>query len=232
MVLSQLVSKFEINIQEFENVNFNSLAEFVAKNKIYAIVSDPKHIQTLLLSRAVVNGTYKIISTIDFPEGNNVGVYKFIRENPNCVNADGYEILLSCGDNDLESYNEIKSLHSYIKSYKPFAEIRWVLKFFSADRKNIINVLNHLKKFPVPLIRLDPHLVTQQATLDALCDAVELIKEHVPYNIKISGNVDLDIIDELSKYNNVKRFDISFKHANNLIKNLQNRATTNNSQNW
>jgi len=143
------------------------------------------------------------------------------RANPDFVGADGFEILLSDGKTEVESKNELKAIHSYLKANRALVDIRWCLRMHTVDEVRTRGILKNMKLFPPSFVRIDPHLETPRADVEKMKAQVALIQEFVPYPIKISGNVNAAMIKELQDIRGVKRFDVSMKQAEAIAHELK-----------
>jgi hypothetical protein len=222
---SQITSKLEINLLDATTTP-QIVSEFAIKFKIPAIVSSPEYIAPLISHRAMMGGQYKIISALDFPKGTNYAMDKLFRANPDFVHADGFEVLLSAGKSEIQSKNEMKAIHSYLKANRPLSEIRWVVRMNTADPEETNGILKNMKNYPPSFVRVDPHLVTPRATVEALASQVEQVGASVPYPIKVSGNIDIDRLEALKGLKGLKRFDVSMKQAEAIVQALKIEAAS------
>ena len=171
-----------------------------------------------------MGGNYRLICALDFPKGANYAMDKLFRSNPDFIGADGFEILLSTGRTEIESSNEMKAIYSFLKANRPRADIRWCLRMHTADTKEIEGILKNMAKFPPSFVRVDPHRDTPRATIEKLKQHVETVGKHVPYPIKLSGNITLEAIQALQGERGVKRFDVSMQQAETIVRLLKIEA--------
>ena len=220
---SQITSKLEINLLDATTTPLH-VSEFAIKHKIPTIVASPEYIAPLVAHRAMMGGNYKIISALDFPKGKNYAMDKIFRSNPDFVAADGFEILLSAGKTEIQSRNEMKAIHGYLKANRPLSEIRWVLRMNTSEAEEAIGILKNMGAFAPSYVRVDPHLVTPRATIEALQEQATIVAEGVPFPIKISGNVTAEVLEAFKdekKFKGVKRFDVSMKQAEAIVQILK-----------
>lgn len=214
----QITSKLEVNLLD-STKNAEFVSDFLVKNRIPVIVASPEYIAHLVAYRAARRGQYKIICALDFPGGTNFAMDKIYRSNRDLASADGYDILLTNRRNEIESNNEMKTLHSFFKMNNSFVDIRWCLGALTRSDNDITKILASVKKYPPSYIRTDNHLVTHLATLEKHKEIVAKISEAVPFPIKVSGNIDLEMIQALS--GSVSRFDVSIDQAASIIKEIE-----------
>jgi hypothetical protein len=216
--MNQILSKLELNILDAKTKP-EYVSDFVLKNRIPVIVASPEYIAQLSAQRAVRRGQYKLVCALDFTRGDNFALDKIWRSNPDLVEADGFDILISVHRSEIEIGNEMKALYEFIKMNKPMTEVRWCLRMHSLPEEGL-KVLKHTKSFSPTFIRVDPHLMLPNLTLEDHKTKIKIISEHTPFPIKVSGNITLEIIEELLKERGVKRFDVSLEQAEVIVKTL------------
>jgi deoxyribose-phosphate aldolase len=212
----QILSKLEVNILN-SKAKPDFVSNFVLKNRIPAIVASPEFVAPLAAQRAVRRGSYKIICALDFPAGGNFAMDKIWRANPDLVEADGFDILVSVGRSEIETGNEMKAIYEFLKQNKPMVEIRWCLRMNGLPDE-AVKALQHVRKYSPTFIRTDQHLDLQNLDAEKHKANIELIKKHAPFPIKVSGNVDLETIKALQDVTQVKRFDVSFEQAETIAR--------------
>jgi hypothetical protein len=223
----QVTSKLEVNLLNTKT-SPQIASDFAIKNRVPAIVAAPEYVAPLIAHRSMMGGGYKIICALDFPKGSNFAMDKLFRANPDFVAADGYDILLSTGRSAIESRNEMKAIHSYLKANRPLCDIRWCLRMHAPDATDeVIGILKNMSKHPPSFVRVDPHLDTPNSDLDKLLAHVALIKEHVPYPIKIGGNVTPEVMKAFEEERTAKRFDVSMDQAVAILNELKAGVKTN-----
>jgi hypothetical protein len=220
---SQITTKLEINLLDAKTTP-QIVSEFAIKYKAQAIVAAPEYIAPLVAHRAIMGGNYRLICALDFPKGANYAMDKLFRSNPDFIGADGFEILLSTGRTEIESKNEMKAIYSFLKANRPLADIRWCLRMHTADAAEVEGILKNMAKFPPSYVRVDPHRETPAATVEKLKQHVKTVGKHVPYPIKLSGNITLEALQELQGERGVKRFDVSMKQAEAIVRLLKIEA--------
>ena len=70
-------------------------------------------------------------------------------------------------------------------------------------------------------MRVDPHTDLPGLSLDDQVAAVELVKQHVPFPVKASGNVSVETISALDK--KAARFDLDIEGFKKLIASLDEK---------
>jgi hypothetical protein len=171
----------------------------------------------VLVERTRYVGRYQVICAVDFPAGRNFASEKMRGLPKASLIADGFEILLTAGHTDKESLNELKSISDFILKYiDPTKEIRWVLGLHQRQREQVFNIMPHLKHYPAKFIRTDVHLSVPNVDLNAhQCD-INFIRGHVGTQVKVSGNVNLELIKALT--DQVGRFDVNFSQAKDITR--------------
>jgi hypothetical protein len=220
---SQITSKLEINLLDAKTTP-QIVSDFAIKYKIQAIVAAPEYVSPLIIHRAMMGGTYRIICALDFPKGANYAMDKLFRANPDFVGADGFEILLTAGRTEIESKNEMKSIRSYLKMNRPMADIRWCLRMHAGNKVEVKGILKNMKSFPPSFVRIDPHLVTPSSDDKKLKAHAKTVSDNVPYGIKLSGNITLDTLQKLQTVRGVKRFDVTMEQAEAIVRALKLKA--------
>jgi len=203
----QLAGRLELNIFN-PNTNPQYVSDLVIKNRIQTIVTKSEYVAELITHRSARNGQYRIICTIDFPDGRNFAMDKLKRSHPDFIAADGFEILLSPDKTEIEARNEMKAIFEFIKMQNRLAEIRWCLGSYYRDGDDAERILKNMKMYPPSFVRTDPHLKIPNIGIDEHIEAIKRIQSFIPYPVKVSGNVDLELIHALDEYK-VARFDIS-----------------------
>lgn len=216
----QITSKLEVNLLDADT-SPQRVSDFVIKHRIPAIVAAPEYMAPLAAHRAAMGGRHQLIAALDFPKGVNWGMDKLFRANPDFVIADGFDVLLTPGRTEVESKNEMRSIFEYLKANRPLCNIRWCLKMHSAKLEESVGILKNMKKYPPAFVRIDHHLEIPQVGIGRLTNAIGSVRENVPFPIKVSGNIDLKLLTKLSEEVNVKRFDVSMKQAETIVRALK-----------
>jgi len=214
----QVTSRLEINLLN-STTKPDYITEFVLRNGVPAVVASPEYIAPLVALRAIRGGAYKIVCALDFPGGTNFGMDKMLRAHPDFVAADGFDILLSVGRHDIETHNEMMSIYKFLKSNRPISDIRWTLKPHT-NLQETKNALNHIMKYPPSFVRLGSELTEPNLDIESHKKYIKLVREKIPYPLKVCGNIDLEAFNELSKEVNAKRFDVSLEQAEAIVREL------------
>lgn len=221
MMKFQTTSKLELNIIK-TNTNPNVVADFAIKNRIPVIVTPPEYVGAFVMHRGMRGGQYRIICSVDFPKGRKFALDKLKGVHEDFSMADGYEILLSENRTEIELRNEMKALREFLKQINPMMEIRWCLGAHSRDETNTDAILKGMGKFAASYVRVEHHLKMPNVGIDEHKKVCQKVSENVPFPIKISGNVDLEMIRGLADQKNIKRFDVDFDMATAIVKALEN----------
>ena len=222
-MLNSVTTKFEINILE-SNGNPIAAADFAQHNRCPAVVAHPNHLAQLMANRNAKRGQYLIIAALDFPAGKKFSTDKLFSAGSDISSAEGYDILLTPNKTQVESRNEMKALHEFLKQINPIVDIRWTLGAFTRDTKEIQNFLENMKVCAPKWIRVDQHLDLPNISLKDHNKIVKLIKKTFNRSIKLSGNVDLKLVKKYRNKDNI-RFDVTMEQAVTIVKALEKELT-------
>ena len=210
-----ITSKLELNLTVKSVLDLQGLSTFIIKNRIPALVVDPKLLDIALIERSKINARYKVITGVDFNSIKRYAIDKFLDLPKSVFESDGVEILLSPNKNDKESLNEIKSIMDYVNRLNPLMEIRWVFSFRTKGHESYSNFMKYLPNYPAKFLRTDPNLESAGITTETHQKDTDLLKKHCNLPIKVSGNITLDMIKTLK---GVSRFDVDISQAKRIVK--------------
>lgn len=213
----QVTGKLEINLLN-SKTDPGFVSDFLVKNRVPTVISAPEYIAQLITHRAARRGQYKIICALDFPVGNKFALDKIYHAHPDLAAADGYEILLTRGRSGIESRNEMKALYEFLKMNNAMLDVRWCLDALTRRDEETISILKNMTGFPPSFVRIDSNLVTPKASIEEHRRLIDLVREHVPFPVKVCGNVNLKTIEALD---DVKKFDVSLEQAEALVKEVE-----------
>lgn len=210
--------KLEIDVCRPDQIR--EAADIAKRHSCPALVVSPDLVVVTGLTRSVKQAKFKVITTIDLPRGELYGKEKFHGLPGEAMGADGFEILLTPRNNASEILAEIKYLHNFIRQYfGPIVEIRFILGIGQSPRteQHFKNMLLACRSIPMPtLVRttVSTKLSPTQAGVEVFNKQIAMMKESCAVPIKISGNVDYNI------YNNVhaERFAVSIQQAQLIAK--------------
>lgn len=213
----QQTTKLEINIRRGKSApqDMDGVGTLMVKNRIPALVTDPDFIDLMLFERMRINGQYKIITTVDFENGKQYAMDKFRSLPQNALKTDGFEILLSPDRTDKESLNELRIVTEFCRQSNPLAEIRWVFGFRTRQPQQLQHFYPYLKKWPAQFLRTDINLEVPGLTITKHLEDVTRIRNFCGTSIKVSGNINLAMIKELSP--RVARFDVNVSQAKRIL---------------
>jgi hypothetical protein len=218
------LSRLEVNIRNtgVAGVDIMSIGNLVVKNRIPTVVCDPEYIDALLVERMKYQGKFKIITTIDFNGGKKYGMEKF-RTLPKSVFAvDGFDILITADKTAAESLNEMKALSQFVKNCGPLREIRWVFGLLTRSPDIIEHCIANVKSCPATMVRTDTSVESILCNLEHHQKHVNMIKKYIGTPIKISGNVDLDLINH---FGHGFYYDISVEQGKKLVRDMQSQTS-------
>jgi len=217
-----ITGKMEINMITPE-IDPAATSNFAMKYRCPAIVMKPEFVPAMIVDRSAKSGQYKIISAIDFPNGKNFALDKLKNIDPMGLEVDGMDILLSQRA-EIDVMNELKTLKELIRqTINPAMSIRVVLRCHSSEWSNVKNCFEAIKKHAPDMIRVDPHLELPKVGLEEHIECYRKLREVIAKPVKISGNVDLKTIEEISKIDKNARFDVNPKQAYNIVNELNKR---------
>ena len=214
-----ITSKLEVVVDPV--VPIPELCTMALKGKVAALVcDDPNLITPLITHRFNVNGTYKVIQTVDFPSGKLFAFDKIRSIGAGAYGVDGFDIMLSAR-NEIECLNELKVITEFLKQINRLYEIRVVLGTFTRNEEYLRHMLKAIKTIPITMIRLDNHLILPETntTKEKIEQHVKLIREYSGANLKLSPNINLEAV---KSYGNMfHRYDITTNEFFKIMKDLE-----------
>lgn len=210
-------TKFELNLND-PTVPIPVVTELAAKHNVAAvIVHDPALIHPMIQARLACNGRFKVILAVDFVDGEQYAMAKFrnFTADVDVTAADGFDIRLSTTKaqgiplNEIEVFNEVKVLRDFLYGIKNIYDIRYTIDIFSRPWEQVEYALKAIAKIPCNMIRLDRHLNIHESKVNSttIANTIEQIRRYTATPIKLSTNVDRDLIDEFKS--KVARFDVT-----------------------
>lgn len=210
----QATGKMELNVLDY-NAPLPRVSEFAYKHRCPAIVVLPQLVPAFVADREAKRGNYRVIAAVDFG-GTSFAMQKVRDMGGDATAADGFDIMCSTGRPANEIFNEIKSVSDFLKSINQLAEIRWVLGAFTRPDAEIQNILKCFAKYNVSWLRVDQHVVDPKITPAQHFGMVESIRRGCKLPLKISGNVNREVVDHFEKDKSV-RFDVTLEQANTIL---------------
>jgi deoxyribose-phosphate aldolase len=176
------------------------------------------------IARGRNNGKFKIFTPIDLPKGENYGNLKLRGLSTDALEADGFEIILTPNKNLVETRNEAKLIHSFIRNHLgPTVEIRFVLNTLGKEDEQILIQSEALRDLPTPaFIRNDMNVKSQvgKANPEIHNHNIELVHNKIKVPIKIAGNI--TGLKQIAACRTAKRFGVSLLQAKQIIKEFNN----------
>lgn len=210
----QATSRMELNVLDY-NSPLPRVSEFAFKHRCPAIVTIPQLVPAFVVDRESKRGNYRIIAAIDF--GSTSFAMQKVRDmGGDATAADGFDIMCSTGRPANEIFNEIKSVSDFLKSINRLAEIRWVLGAFTRPDAEVQNYLKCFAKYQVNWLRIDQHVTDTKIAPAQHFGMVESIRRGCKLPLKVSGNVNKEVVDHFMKDNSI-RFDVTLDQANNIL---------------
>ena len=215
MILFDITGKFEINLHQSRGADIVGVGNFLVKNRISAVVLPHELFESMVIDKQVKMAQYKIIISIDFEQnGKNYALDKFRDLPPYALEADGYDIMLTPGVNDIQTNNEMKAIIQFIRRLNPLAEFRWVMNTRRMERSEIRKMLEKAKVHPVDAIRTDPN-VSNTVDISEHVKDVNYIRKYLSRPIKVSGGVTYEVFDKLKS--KVSKFDVTVQQAQAIL---------------
>lgn len=218
-------TKIELDVSNQKELQ--SAVDFAFKHKCPAIIVSPELVAQSILMRGIKQGKFKIISTIDYPKGNNYGPTKMRGMLIESLKADGFEIMLS-GGSRTSIIKEVTILSKFMDGYMhPSTEIRYTIGVGNRTKDEINAMLEGLKGIPQPtLVRTTPY--TKIKIIDGSPDrhtrTIENIHGRLNVPLKISGNINGDVIAQCK----AAKYAQSLSQAIDLVNNLSKFENINN----
>ena len=187
--------KLELDV--FAQNSLQEASDFCIAHGCPAIVVPHALYSQAFMLRGIRNGRYKLVTTIDWPNGLQYKDIKFRGVPAECMSADSFEVMVTPGDSG-KILSEITYLSKLIRdNFPPTCGLRLVLGLGNAGRtdQHIIDICSAVKRIPSPeLIRTTNamHIENAEAAHDRYVNQVNFIRTHcnsVP--IKVCGAVNL-----------------------------------------
>jgi hypothetical protein len=219
-----LTNSMEINVLT-PNVDMGAVSNFAVKNRCPAVVAMPELIPMMMVDRAAKHGQYKLIAAIDFPAGRNYCLDKFKSIEVGSLGADGMDIIMTKGRTHVESKNEAKTLIEFLKGHLgPLLDIRFVFGCYSTEWKTIENFLDAAADHPPNMIRIDQHLSVPNMKFKTHKNMIGALRKRTPKRLKVSGDIDLGMIEALRKIDKNLVFDVSLHQATHILNQVKQRS--------
>ena len=217
----QITTRLEINVSNAStyNADLRGLATFVIKNRIPAVVVSPEFLEPVLFEKGKKLANFKVICLVGFPDGKGFALEKFRDLPQQSMMADGFEVMLTPGRSDKECLNELRAVTQFIRQFG-LKELRWAFSFRTVNYDRYEHFLPHILKWPASYVRTDGNLLVPNLSFEDHLLDVEFIRSVIGTPIKISGNVDLGMIESLKK--RVARFDVTLDQARDIIREYKN----------
>ena len=214
-----ITTKLEINIRPGPSLStdMNQLPTFMIKSRIPVLICHPSILEGAMIERLKTKATYKIYSTVDFDNGKRYAMDKFLDLPKQIFECDGLEILLTANRTDKESFNEMRAIKEYASRLNSLIDVRWVLGLRTRTYESVTNIMKHTIKIPASVIRTDTNIEIPAITTEDHQKDIDFIKQHVATQIKISGNITIDVINNIK---NASKFDVSVLQAKRIVKSL------------
>lgn len=200
----------------------SDVCDFAHKYGAPAIVVDPDLVPAASVKKGTINSAkFKIITTVDWPKGEQQHQHKFRGLNTGAVVADGYEILLTTKENlsANERLKEIKFLNSFMEQFfPPTTETRFVIKL-DKDEETGLKILESVAKAKLPeLVRasIRTKVAKSKSTGEYYDEQIKKYSKKCQVKYKVSGNVDFDTISTCER---AHRFGATFEQAKKIVEN-------------
>lgn len=218
-MLYYISQKLELDIMQASELN--EAMELAHVYKMKTVVVHPDLIVDAMMQRTRRQGTYQILTPVDWPKGEKVGITKFHSMSIQSLSCDGFEIALSTRSQG-ETQAETLAITNFIRTHLPqIREVRFVLGCLSKTKSEIDTLCQAIKSIPAPsLLRTDINLKCTQlkANISAHTACVDDIKSIINRPIKLCGNINSAKMVTSCK---ADKYGVSLKQAQTIIKELK-----------
>ena len=221
------MKKVEIDITKESQVN--AACQLASKYRCPAVVVSPELVVNTTIARAMARASFKIITAVDWPKGNQYLVDKFRGMPTESLRTDGFEILLTPKDNFNAITKEVIFLSSFIRDhFNPTIEVRFILGYHMPDRTDKLFewMLQATKRIPSPTFLRTTYL-TKIPSSDGTTESQQALLQKIYATrrlpIKLSGN----ITHRIRTSCDVARYGCSYEQARQLCDDLSDPALKN-----
>jgi hypothetical protein len=206
------------------SADFRAVSDFAIKNRCPAVVVAPEFAPMMLVDKSAKGGQFRLIAAIDFPEGKNFCLDKFKTLDIMSLEVDGMDILMTKGRTEIEASNEAKTLVEFIRgSVNPVSDIRFTLGYYTKEWPEVENLLKAAKANPPDAIRVDQHLLLPNVNAKTHTQSIKRLRTLTPKPLKISGNIDLPMMEHLLRIDQKLKFDVSIQQAMHIVNQIKQR---------
>ena len=222
-MLNAITTSLEIDVMQASEID---QAVQLARNHLMPVlVVHPQLVAATIMTRARRQGRFKIITTIDWPKGDNYGMMKLRGMTKEMMQADGFEIMLTGGKQEHENKTEAVLISQFLRGHLSSAiEMRFVLGNLTNSVDNIVGMCKSFKDMPTPaFVRNDHYLKPQvtKANIKTHAALISTIKSVTGIPIKICGNIDSIRTIAGCIVAGASRFAVSLQQANDIISDIQ-----------
>jgi len=220
--MAALLQRLELDIMQANELE--EAIDLIIKHRIPTAIVHPGLILDAMMHRSRYQGTFKIITPVDWPKGEVYGLSKFMGLNVDALNSDGFEFMITPNRPESDIKNEMDMLIDFIRNHvSEIPEIRFVFNALTnEDQNNIKSMAKAVRGIRTPtLIRTDYKLKLQvsRANPEIQNDIIGMIKEIVDVPLKISGN--MNSIKTIMQCQDASKFAVSLTQIRAIIKEIQ-----------
>ena len=218
--------KLELDV--FSQDSLQKASEFCITHGCPAMVVPHALYQQAFVLRGIRRGKYKIVTTVDWPNGSQYKETKFRGIPAECIGADSFEVLLTVGDKS-NIQTEINYLSKMFRDhFPPTCGLRFVLgvDYVGRTEKNIIDMCSAIKNIATPELVRTTHAMQIENAEEAknrYIKQVKLIREScssVP--VKVCGMINPNIYE----IGQIDRFAVTLKYATDLANAVMSKVET------
>jgi len=211
-----IINRLEIDVMQKSEIY--EAAELAYKHSIPSLIVHPTLASDAHIIRGSIGGRFNIITPIDWPKGENFGPdQKFRGLNIDSLEADGFEIMLSSKNGEIETRKEAQTITNFIKTHiSSIVEIRFVIN--TQDNPDVESIVKGLTKMPLPtMLRCGINLKTQVSKANPKIhnETTKKILDIIGIPIKVCGNI--NDIKTIAACEDTNKFAVSLMQAKTII---------------
>ncbi len=214
-----IMTRLEIDVMQASELE--EASAFAFKYKIPALIIHQSLSSDGLIIRGRIGGQYKIITPVNWPNGEHLGIRKFRGMSTDSLEADGFEVMLTPNLSEIDTRKEASEISDFIRTrFQPGLEIRFVIGTSNCSSPDDISKISAgLTKIPLPTcVRNDIHTKNQtsKANPTVHTGVMDSILKSLRIPIKISGNI--TDLKSINGHDRASWFAVNLSQAKNIIK--------------
>lgn len=210
-----------IEIDVLHVKDLHEAIDLAIQHEMPSVVVHPNMISQAIVARASRQGTFKIITAVDWDKASNRGIDKFKHLPMDVIATDGFEVAISDLQTEDAYWKELQTIVGPVTgSLCTNASIRICIDMYNRSEESWMNCCRAINRTSgIDYIRTDRSLSLQQSKANAtkFASYLEKIRSCTGVGVKLSGNV--NSVRAISKCK-TGRFGVSLKQAKDIIKGL------------